>query len=168
MEKQFEVMPNLYATQGQRFANYIIDIIFSYILIIIVFFLLAFLSGLLGWFSILNWMENISDLEGYFVYFAIAIPYYSIFEATKGRTIGKLITKTIVVDEFGEKLSFSDSLKRTLCRFIPFEQFSFLNSDGRGWHDTISNTYVVNKKHLEEDKELFYSFNEIGKISENL
>jgi hypothetical protein len=30
-------------------------------------------------------------------------------------------------------------------RFIPVEIFSFFNSNSRGWHDTLSVTYVVNK-----------------------
>jgi uncharacterized RDD family membrane protein YckC len=37
------------------------------------------------------------------------------------------------------------STLRTLVRFIPVEIFSFFNSNSRGWHDTLSVTYVVNK-----------------------
>ena len=35
---------------------------------------------------------------------------------------------------------------RTLVRMVAFEAFTFLNDNARGWHDTLSVTYVV-KKH---------------------
>jgi len=52
---------------------------------------------------------------------------------------------TIVVDERGNKISFGKAALRSLCRIIPFEAFSFLGEEGRGWHDTITNTYVIPK-----------------------
>jgi len=69
--------------------------------------------------------------------------YYMAFEGLFSRTIGKLVTGTIVVDESGFPPSFGQLLGRTLARFIPFEPFSFLGSKTRGWHDSLSGTYVV-------------------------
>ena len=69
--------------------------------------------------------------------------YYIAFEGISGRTIGKFITRTKVVTETGEEPEFSHILKRTFCRFIPFESFSFLDSKRTGWHDRFSNTQVV-------------------------
>lgn len=60
----------------------------------------------------------------------------------------------------GEKPSFSVIFKRTLCRLIPFDGFSFLGS--RGWHDSISDTYVVEKKSLEESVKMFHDLKLIG------
>jgi uncharacterized RDD family membrane protein YckC len=71
--------------------------------------------------------------------------------------VGKWITQTIVVDENGEKPNSETILVRSLCRLIPFNAISFLGISGRGWHDTISKTYVVNKKLLDEKKRLFYA-----------
>jgi hypothetical protein len=41
---------------------------------------------------------------------------------------------------------FGTMVLRSLCRLIPFEPFSFLGSDARGWHDSITKTRVVRKK----------------------
>jgi hypothetical protein len=35
---------------------------------------------------------------------------------------------------------------RTLSRFIVFEALSYLGSVSRGWHDSLSGTYVVKKR----------------------
>ena len=64
------------------------------------------------------------------------ILYYMITEGLSGRSLGKLITKTKVINMENEKPSFINILGRTMCRFIPFEAFSFLG-DGKGWHDSI-------------------------------
>jgi uncharacterized RDD family membrane protein YckC len=68
--------------------------------------------------------------------------------------------------EDGSKPDFGTTLKRTLCRIIPFEQFSFLGSQSRGWHDSICGTYVVNKKVFDEKHKQFYELDEIGKSQE--
>jgi uncharacterized RDD family membrane protein YckC len=88
--------------------------------------------------------------------------YYSITESLFSRTIGKLITKTIVVDINGEKPASGIIIKRSFCRLIPFNHFSFLGGNTRGWHDSISNTYVVNKELFEAKKKQFYELDEIG------
>ena len=72
--------------------------------------------------------------------------YYAISECLTGRTIGKLITGTKVVDADGNKPSFGKALGRSLCRHIPFEPFSVLSSDARGWHDSIPKTWVVRSR----------------------
>lgn len=74
----------------------------------------------------------------------LMLPYYVLFEGVWGRTPGKLIFGTVVVNASGGKPWFGRILVRTLCRFIPFEPFSFLGK--RGWHDSIPNTYVVLKR----------------------
>ncbi|MBC8643239.1 RDD family protein [Flavobacterium lindanitolerans] len=84
------------------------------------------------------------------------------------RTIGKFITKTVVVNINGEKPDTQEILVRSLCRLIPFETFSFLGAPNKGWHDSISKTYVVNKELLEKKKELFYSVDEIGNNTNEL
>jgi uncharacterized RDD family membrane protein YckC len=63
-----------------------------------------------------------------------------------GRTLGKLITRTSVVDAEGRRPTFKQVLGRTFSRIIPFEPFSFFGKDARGWHDSMSNTFVVVKR----------------------
>jgi uncharacterized RDD family membrane protein YckC len=67
--------------------------------------------------------------------------YYLFFEWLWARTPGKLIFGTIVVTESGGKPSLGQLVKRTLCRFIPFEPLSFLGA--QGWHDSVSRTRVI-------------------------
>lgn len=121
------------ASSGKRFANYIIDTVIHYIL--------CFIVGVA--YSLALNTSNMGNLEAYSIALLVVLLYYTILESTTGKTIGKFITKTKVVnyDDYG-KPSTGTIFKRTLCRFIPFEAFSFFGSGG--WHDTISGTMVVN------------------------
>jgi uncharacterized RDD family membrane protein YckC len=74
--------------------------------------------------------------------------YYAIQEAAFGRTIGKLLTRTIVVSAGGGRATFAQVLVRTFSRLIPFEPFSYFFVGGNypvGWHDNLSGTRVVDK-----------------------
>lgn len=80
-----------------------------------------------------------------FVFYVFYFFYYVLLEIKLGRTIGKMITKTKVSTISGERPNWVFILLRTLCRFIPLEQFSFLfNKDAIGWHDKFSKTRVIN------------------------
>lgn len=82
----------------------------------------------------------------------IIFMYYFIMEAAFKVTFGKIITQSVVVNEQGAKAGSWDILKRTLCRFIPFDALSFLFSE-RGWHDQLSGTYVIHDKYEWETEE---------------
>jgi uncharacterized RDD family membrane protein YckC len=153
---------NLLASNGQRFLNYILDTIVIIALAFLLSIILAVIALLLGFNGVLIWMGNVSTLEERLIFVSIAILYYVSAEGLFSRSLGKLITGTIVVDENGKKPSFGVIFKRSLCRVIPFDALSFLGSSGRGWHDSMSDTYVVNKKALEEEVKNFYDFNLIG------
>ena len=71
-----------------------------------------------------------------------------------------------MVDINGEKPGTQEILIRSLCRLIPFDAFSFLGAPDKGWHDSISKTYVVKKTLLEDKKKQFYSLDEIGNTKE--
>lgn len=133
---------NKTASQGKRFANYLIDLIF---LIIFKFIFGAILGIVLAIVSpsSLSIFEQDNKLINYLFGFIAGMIYYSILEATTGRTIAKFITKTKVVNQEGVKPDFGTILLRSLCRFIPFEPFSFLGSDSSGWHDKLSKTRVI-------------------------
>ena len=79
--------------------------------------------------------------------YSIGYKYHSdiLYDSTR---LGKFVTGTMVLMEDGSKPTFKDIFIRSLCRLIPFEAFSFLGAEGRGWHDSMSDTYVVDvKKH---------------------
>ena len=66
--------------------------------------------------------------------------YYFIFELTIGQTIGKMITKTIVVNiDNGERPNFTRILIRTISRLIPIDFLSYLFLYN-GIHDILSKT----------------------------
>jgi uncharacterized RDD family membrane protein YckC len=86
----------------------------------------------------------------FFARFGILITmfvYYFLFELITGRTIGKFFTGTIVLNlDDNKKASIEKIIGRTLCRFIPFDIFSFLSNNPYGWHDTLSETFVTTTK----------------------
>lgn len=149
----------LLASNGKRFLNYLIDIF----LVFIGIFLFGFTAGILislGVEDVRNWIANLGDIGWNIIGVIILIAYYTLTEGLFGRTVGKFITGTVVVDENGQKISFGSAFKRSLCRCIPFDNFSFLGS--RGWHDSITDTYVVEKKPLVESLKMFHDFKLIG------
>ncbi len=136
-----EMLDERKAGAGKRFANYILDMVFLWIFALIIGFLFGTLFLIISPDS-LSFIDEDSILQEYLFGFVIGMIYYSFFEATSGRSIAKYITKTKVVTESGDKPDFQTILIRSLCRFIPFEPFSFLAS-GSGWHDKLSKTKVV-------------------------
>jgi uncharacterized RDD family membrane protein YckC len=133
------------ASQGKRFANYLIDHICIYLLTFILAISLGVILAIVSP-SSLSDLKDDNKLLDYLFSFVIIILYYSTFESLTGRTIAKYITGTKVIDSDGNIPKYGIILKRTLCRFIPFEPLSFLGSVGSGWHDSISDTRVVEIK----------------------
>ncbi|WP_053991605.1 RDD family protein [Mangrovimonas sp. TPBH4] len=68
--------------------------------------------------------------------------YYSVLEFFLHRTLGKFLTRTKVVSNLGEEITFSMIFKRSIARFIPIDVFYYLFSK-KGLHDRLSNTLVV-------------------------
>lgn len=164
-QRYFEITDDLLASRGQRFINYLIDYVVQILLLLGLGFVLGLIAIVTNNQELVNSFEHLSRLQEYALGLGMVLLYYNIFEIFFARTVGKFITKTMVVTEDGEKPDSQTILTRTLCRCIPFDALSFLGS-GRGWHDSISKTYVVNKDALKEKKDLFYSFDEIGKPQE--
>jgi uncharacterized RDD family membrane protein YckC len=123
------------ASQGQRFGTFLLDMVFY----LIFCFILGLVLGITGLGYLIKNVNN--TLFGFVSVFI----YYISQEPFSGRTLGKHIAGTKVVNEDGSELSFGQALLRTLCRFIPFDAFSFLGQDGRpmGWHDKIAKTKVI-------------------------
>lgn len=120
------------ASLGTRVGNYFLDLIFTYALL----FLAAIAVGLTG-------NTSLESMNEYVLGFLVTFVYYILFEGITCKTPAKWITGTRVVTVDGSRPGFLNIIGRTLCRFIPFDGFSYLFTDGIGWHDTISNTRVV-------------------------
>ncbi len=85
---------------------------------------------------------SMNTLLQYLISYTIYVAYYAFFETlTKGRTIGKMVTKTRAVRLDGTPINFNDALKRSLVRIIPIEAFSAFG--GNPWHDRWTNTKVI-------------------------
>lgn len=150
-----------------RFFNCLIDFVFILVTIFIFTLLVVITGNIFQWdiYSIL--VETMIKLGMLGTYLFFAMFYYLAFEGIFGRTVGKIITGSIVVNENGLKPNFKVICIRTLCRLIPFDALSFLGKSERIWHDSISKTFVVEKKDLKIAMEIFYSLNLIGVNDEN-
>lgn len=138
------------ASMGQRLANYLIDLI--------IFYAALFIFGLVFGVSIaasnpdgFTSEENAAAALGglgmiYLAFFGVFFGYYTFLEGSKGKTLGKMITKTKVIRDDGEPMSFGKSFLRTLCRLVPFEILSVFFGNGKMWHDSWTGTTVVKDK----------------------
>ncbi len=124
-----------YAEKKIRFLNLLIDKFSLWVLWIIHIILFEdSIKSIIGEGSGFN---NILYVIGFYLF------YYLIFESLFGRTPGKFLTGTKVIDYNGNKPNFKRILIRSLCRLIPIDALSFLFSED-GWHDSISKTSVIN------------------------
>lgn len=142
LNRSYESETGTAAGLGKRFANFVLDSIFYYIFSFIIgavmaIFMVAYSP------SSLSLFDSDNKLINYLVGLTVMFIYYITSEALTGRTLGKLITGTKVVDENGLPPGFKTVLLRTVCRFIPFDGLSFLFDDNSGWHDKLSGTKVV-------------------------
>ena len=118
------------ASKGERFVTAFVDRLTMSAAYAVAGFVVAQLAGESGLILLV------------FLFVLVNIGYYVVLEASTGRTVGKLVAGTKVIDLEGKIPSFSQILLRTLCRYIPFEPLSVLFGE-RGWHDTLSKTRVV-------------------------
>lgn len=164
--RQYTIPDEIIASNGKRFANVVIDYVARLGLTFVIGMIAAMIGVLTGNEEILIFFQNITRIQELTIGLVVLLIYYNVFEIFFGTTIGKLFTKTVVVDVYGEKPNANAILIRSLCRLIPFEVFSFFGTPCIGWHDSLSKTYVVNKEDLRISKELFHSFAEIGENPE--
>lgn len=135
------------ASKNKRFANYIIDLL--------VYLLLSFLTGIVIAIVMISldketeyiaWTGSSNRLADWLFSAILIVLYYTVCEFFfKGKTIGKLFTKTRAVRTDGKAMDLPTSLSRSFIRIIPFEQFSFLGDGDDGWHDKWSETMVIDE-----------------------
>jgi uncharacterized RDD family membrane protein YckC len=108
--------------KGIRILNLIID----YISVLIFSGLLIIVTGL--------------DKDSTAILLIIYLLYYLIFESVSRRTLGKIITGTVVVNSDNSKPGLKNILLRSLLRFNPFDIISYLFGFEQGTHDKLSGT----------------------------
>lgn len=85
-----------------------------------------------------------NQLGIYIILIILRFIYFPLFEKLFGATPAKFLTDSRVVNSQSETPTFGNIVERTLSRHIPFEAFSFLGR--KGWHDSLTKTYVVKEK----------------------
>jgi uncharacterized RDD family membrane protein YckC len=123
--------------KGRRFATYLIDVVGVYTMAFVIGVVVMLAFGQTG-------LDKMLAINDFVLGALLTFTYYLLFEGLWARTPAKFILGTVVVTEDGKKPSFGAVVLRTLCRHIPFEPFSFFGE--RGWHDKLSNTYVVSTR----------------------
>lgn len=138
----------VYATQGQRFLNWLIDnILMRYGLAYLTGMGVGFIISIAApdFFANIAYSESIFSpiwLIGILIAYLNYIIYYTLCEKLfKGYTLGKLITGTRAIRQDGGELSFRNALLRSLSRCVPFEVFSGFNT--LTWHDSWTDTMVI-------------------------
>ncbi len=110
-------------------------------------FVFGMVLGLMG----LNQIFSLYDNKfGGILLFLI---YYINLEAFwGGRTIGKLITGTKVVNINGNKINFFQAVGRSIIRLIPIDPISYLHWNGKlnGMHDRLTRTVVISMRNKTE------------------
>ncbi len=64
------------------------------------------------------------------------------------RTIGKMITKTRVVNLQGRKPNWGSIMVRSLTRLIPIDWFTYFKKEPVGWHDLAGDTIVIKENRV--------------------
>jgi uncharacterized RDD family membrane protein YckC len=131
---------------GPRFGHFMIDFIAFQVIIYLVDYLLLMLINLTSFNISLNLtLVLFSRIVLLLLYPAL----YTFCEYKWQKTPGKFLTKTLVIDEYGNKPSLRTIVLRSLIRLVPFEPFSCLSDTySSGWHDRWSNTWVVGEDEL--------------------
>ena len=160
--QEFKVTDDMLAGHGRRLGNYILDVFVFYVIMILVGVVYGLLIVFVGINGSPEDFENINPFLNLLISVSIQLSYYTLMEYKLGKTIGKFITGTIVVNQFGEQVTFKTALLRSLSRMVPFEAFSLLGTPPRGWHDSWTDTFVVDEKIFNEQKEHFHNFKDLG------
>jgi uncharacterized RDD family membrane protein YckC len=126
------------ATVGQRFLNMLIDLA-GFFVIIIGF---GFFGALVWGESFVEGLDSINPIMDRILTSIAFGLYISVVEGlTKGRSLGKLVTRTKAVTIYNEPTTWSNSFARGFSRVVPFEALSAFG--GNPWHDRWTDTRVV-------------------------
>ncbi|GAB6195764.1 RDD family protein [Lysobacter xanthus] len=127
------------ASKKRRLGTFLVDYAVYYLLCAVVAIVVILVMG----------DHALDGNRGYLISIPMFLVYYATFEGAIGRTPGKLVFGTRVVNAAGGDASFSQVVGRTLSRFIPFEPLSVLfatDGEAMGWHDSIARTKVIRSK----------------------
>ena len=155
MQTQYEqpiqdiLTPEDYRTRtetGKRFLNYLIDLLAFYAIFFVVGMILALSSPTIADNLAETDTDSFALLDRLFTLVLYGL-YMSAVEAIfKGKSLGKLITKTRAVNLDGSRISTSTAFARGFSRAVPFCVFSAFGSPCNPWQDKWTNSMVVDEK----------------------
>ena len=129
------------ASKLKRLLNLIFDYIGIVFSLAIALFFIAWMGGeeilMIGKGPNGNFWVRILGLSTMLIYYTICEYFF------KGKTLGKMLTRTRTVTINGKTPTLKTIILRSLYRFIPFEFLSFFSSKSSGWHDRFSKTMVI-------------------------
>jgi uncharacterized RDD family membrane protein YckC len=132
------------AGSGKRFVNYLIDRVIVYCIYRLVLF--KALVAILTQIYVYTESRVLLYILAYTMYATISALWLASFEALcKGKTPAKWITGTRAVNQDGTPISSKTAFLRSLSRLVPLEAFSALGSPSFPWHDSWTNTYVIDE-----------------------
>lgn len=134
------------ASRWKRFLHYMVDTAFM------MYFCFEWVKTLMLWPG--SHRKELAGLaeHAWLFAFTVFLCYYFVFEVLFKTTAGKCLSSTVLANEQGKRPSFGELLGRTFCRLIPFDPLSFFARSRRGWHDTISDTYVTDSVREDEQQ----------------
>jgi uncharacterized RDD family membrane protein YckC len=134
------------AETGKRFLNYLIDVVAFYAIFFVVGLILAISSPAIAESLAETDTDSFALLDQLFT-LAVYGLYMSAVEAIfKGKSLGKLITKTRAVNLDGTRISTGTAFARGFSRAVPFCVFSAFGSPCNPWQDKWTNTMVIDEK----------------------
>ena len=140
---------------GPRFAHYMADWIVLYGIGTVIFLGTNLLVDIIVHYSpLLAQMMLICMTFSLLLFFPL---FYVVCEYAWQKTPGKFLTKSVVIDEYGNKPSLRTIILRTLIRWMPLNTYSYLGdkyNHSHGWHDEWSKTWVVTEEELTEIRRL--------------
>lgn len=141
-----EVQYNLIqANSGRRFFNYVIDRVCIYL--VWRYLLFKVNVWILTQFYYYTESRTALYIMGYLMYVLFFVLVESTLETLcHGKTIGKWITGTRVVNQDGTPVDGKTAFLRGLFRLVPFDAFSALGSPAFPWHDRWTKTYVIDER----------------------
>ena len=133
------------AEAGKRLANYIIDFVLFYVLILLAGIALAFISPAAV--DALDYDNPGFGLVDRIITFLLYALFMFAQEALfKGKSLGKLLTGTRAVNLDGSPISSNTAFLRGLSRAVPFCSFSAFGTPCNPWQDRWTNTLVMDEK----------------------
>ncbi len=147
--QKIRVLPAPVSNRSTRFLHFFIDRVYITLMI--------FSSGVYFFTSRYGFGGNdLYPIIGYFMIIIVPFFYYTICEAGFKQTLGKVLSGAYVRSANGQSPGFGKILGRSLCRYIPFEPFSFLSDPMAKWHDSISGTDVFYKTDVEFEEDALF------------